>query len=57
MQRVEDSKLSFRAPLSEEDNKRLVSFFEILLEWDIENEQNAKQENQEIQTPAQYEID
>ena len=41
-----NSTLPFLCPTcNEEDDKRLVDFFDLLLQWDIENERREKQEN------------
>lgn len=47
MQRTENNNaLPFECPpCKEEDDRRLVDFFDLLLQWDIENERREKQEN------------
>ena len=46
MQEAEDNNiLPVQHPLPKEDAKLLVGFFDLLLQWEIEDEQRQKQEN------------
>ncbi|OGT08326.1 MAG: hypothetical protein A2X78_03075 [Gammaproteobacteria bacterium GWE2_37_16] len=49
MQKVETSKiLLFKRPFSKEGDKRLVDFFDLLLQWEIEDGQRKKQETKKV---------
>jgi hypothetical protein len=52
MQKTEDNNtLPFKcsSPLKDDDGL-LVDFFDLLLQWDLEDEKNKKQDKQKIQT-------
>lgn len=46
-----NNEATFKSTLSKEDDKLLVDFFALLLQWEIENDRIKTQESQKIQAP------
>ena len=51
MQETADSNvLNFKRSASKEEEKRMIDFFDLLLQWQIEDERTQKKGNQKMQT-------